>query len=58
MSSSCGAPGVTSFNYDVAPDGHRFLMVKDEHQDIASAKIEVVLNWTAELKRLMVTQKE
>ena len=52
MSSSCGAPGVTSFNYDVTPDGQRFLMVKDAHQDIASTKIEVVLNWTEELKRL------
>jgi hypothetical protein len=52
MSSSCGAPGVTSFNYDVTPDGQRFLMVKDMHQDVASNKIEVVLNWTEELKRL------
>ncbi len=52
MSSSCGAPGVTSFNYDVTPDGQRFLMVKDVHQDVASNKIQVVLNWTEELKRL------
>jgi len=52
MSSSCGAPGVTSFNYDVTPDGQRFLMVKDVHQDAASNKIQVVLNWTEELKRL------
>jgi eukaryotic-like serine/threonine-protein kinase len=52
MSSSCGAPGVTSFNYDVTPDGERFLMVKDVHQDVASNKIQVVLNWTEELKRL------
>ena len=51
MSSSCGAPGVTSFNYDVTPDGLRFLMVKDAHQDVASNRINVVLNWTQELKR-------
>ncbi len=51
MSSSCGIPGVTSFNYDVTPDGQRFLMVKDVHQDVASNRINVVLNWTQELKR-------
>jgi hypothetical protein len=52
MSSSCGSPGVTSFNYDVTPDGQRFLMVKDVDQDVASNRIEVVLNWTEELRRL------
>jgi len=51
MSSSCGAPGVTSFNYDVTLDGQRFLMVKDSHQDVASNRIVVVLNWFEELKR-------
>ena len=56
MSSSCGQPGVTSFNYDVTPDGQRFLMVKDVHQDVASTRIHVVVNWTQELTRLM-TQK-
>jgi serine/threonine-protein kinase len=45
MSSSCGQPGVTSFNYDVTPDGHRFLMVKDSYQDVGSNRIVVVLNW-------------
>ena len=51
--SSCGAPGVTSFNYDVTPDGQHFLMVKDLHQDVASNKIHVVVNWTQELARRM-----
>ncbi len=53
MSSSCGAPGVTSFNYDATPDGQRFLMVKDLHQDVASNRIHVVVNWTQELARRM-----
>jgi serine/threonine-protein kinase len=53
MGSSCGAPGVTSFNYDVTPDGQRFLMVKDLHQDVASNRIYVVVNWTQELARRM-----
>jgi eukaryotic-like serine/threonine-protein kinase len=51
MSSSCGQPGVTSFNYDVTPDGQRFLMVKDSRQDVGSNRIVVVLNWFEELKR-------
>ena len=29
-------------NYDVSPDGERFVMVKD---DSASGRINVVLNW-------------
>ena len=56
MSSSCGRPGVTSFNYDVTPDGQRFLMVKDVHQDVAFNRIHVVVNWTQELAR-RVAQK-
>jgi eukaryotic-like serine/threonine-protein kinase len=52
MSSSCGAPGVSSFNYDVTPDGDRFLMVKDVHHKVESKRIVVVLNWTDELQRL------
>ena len=43
---------MTSFNYDVTADGSRFLMVKDVHQDVASSRIIVALNWTQELKRL------
>ena len=53
MSSSCGLPGVTSFNYDATPDGQRFLMVKDVDQDVASNRIHVVVNWTQELARRM-----
>lgn len=53
MSSSCGLPGVTSFNYDVTQDGQRFLMVKDLHQDVASNRIHVVVNWTQELAQRM-----
>ena len=36
----------------VLPDGARFVMVKD---DSASGRINVVLNWTEELKRLVPT---
>ncbi len=40
-------------NYDISPDGQRFLMIKEEEgqQD----QINVVLNWFEELKRLVPT---
>ena len=43
----------TLANYDVSPDGHRFVMVKD---DSASGRINLMLNWFEELKRLVPTQ--
>jgi serine/threonine-protein kinase len=52
MSSSCGPPGVSSGNYDITADGRRFLMVKDEDQDVYSTKLVVVLNWARELTEL------
>jgi serine/threonine-protein kinase len=35
-------------NYDISPDGQRFLMVKDEQ---GAARLNMVLNWTEELLR-------
>jgi dipeptidyl aminopeptidase/acylaminoacyl peptidase len=45
-------------NYDVSTDGQRFLMIKaiDEGR-AATTQINVVLNWTEELKRLVPTGK-
>jgi serine/threonine-protein kinase len=46
----------TKANYDVTPDGQRFLMVKEsEHEGSSPTQINVVLNWTEELKRLVPT---
>ena len=42
MSTSCGAPGLTSSNYDVTPDGQRFLMIRDE-DDLSTASNTIVL---------------
>jgi Tol biopolymer transport system component len=39
-------------DYDVSPDGQRFLMVKASEQEQASTQINVVLNWSDELHRL------
>ncbi len=44
-------------NYDVAPDGQRFLMCKASEQEAAPTQINVVLNWFEELKRRVPTGK-
>jgi len=41
---------ISAANYDVSPDGQRFVMIKDE---AGSGRLNVVLNWTEELKRLV-----
>jgi len=42
--------------YDVSPDGQRFLMLKPaEHAGAAPNQINVVLNWSEELKRRVPT---
>jgi hypothetical protein len=38
-------------NYDVSPDGQRFLMLKAPEETTAPTQIKVVLNWFEELKR-------
>jgi hypothetical protein len=39
-------------NYDVSPDGGRFLMLKSNEEEASAAtQIDVVLNWFEELKR-------
>ena len=43
-------PAITFANYDVAPDGQRFLMIRNESN---SGRLNVVLNWAEELKRLV-----
>ena len=40
-------------NYDVSPDGQRFLMITKE----SKPQINVVLNWSEELKRHAPTGK-
>ena len=46
-------------NYDVSPDGQRFLMIKQgsrSDQTAAPPSIVVVQNWFEELKRLVPTK--
>ena len=41
-------------NYDISPDGQRFLMLKEDTAQ-EQAQINVILNWFEELKRLVPT---
>jgi Tol biopolymer transport system component len=45
-------------NYDVSPDGQRFLMIKPSEQAAAPTQINVVLNWFEELKQKVPTGKK
>jgi Tol biopolymer transport system component len=51
-------PPGTSPNYDVSPDGQRFLMLKPSEQEQSATQINVVLNWFEELKRRVPTEKK
>ena len=44
-------------NYDISPDGRRFLMLKEVGQTADPETLVVVLNWFEELKRLVPTDK-
>ena len=43
-------------NFDVSPDGERFLMVQSPEATTPSGDFRVVLNWTSELERMLPTQ--
>ncbi len=45
-------------NYDVSPDGQRFLMLKANEQSQAPTQINVVQNWFEELKQKVPTGKK
>ena len=48
--SSCGMAGPTSANYDVTPDGERFLMIEDALPAAECERLRVVSNWSLELR--------
>ncbi|MGH9862509.1 MAG: protein kinase domain-containing protein [Candidatus Acidiferrales bacterium] len=45
-------------NYDVAPDGQRFVMIKLDEQATGSSQLNVVLHWFDELGRLASPEKK
>ena len=47
---------VPVLNFDVSPDGERFLMVQSSEATSPSGDFRVVLNWQSELERLLPSQ--
>ncbi len=41
---------VAGANYDVTPDGQRFVFIKSSAEELAVTQLNVVLNWFEELK--------
>ena len=41
----------TGPQYDITPDGRRFVMMKENEQVVAATQRNVVLNWFEELKQ-------
>ena len=46
-----GGSYVASGNYDVAPDGQHFLMIKEKEAPASSKELNIIVNWADELKR-------
>ncbi|MHC4387815.1 MAG: protein kinase domain-containing protein [Planctomycetota bacterium] len=46
-----------SANYDMTPDGERFIMIKPDEES-EPTQINIVLNWGEELKRLVSTENK
>ena len=44
-------------NYDISPDGQRFLMIKAEQAEETRTELIIVQNWFRELERLVPTGK-
>jgi len=53
-----GGSYVASGNYDVAPDGQHFLMIKEKDALASSKEVSMVLHWTDELKRIAPVAKK
>lgn len=49
---------MTLANYDVAPDGQHFLMIKEKEAPASLKEVSIVLHWTDELKRLAPAAKK
>jgi len=43
-------------NYDIAPDAKRFIMITEEEQKEKPTQVNMILNWSEELKRTVPTK--
>ncbi len=44
--------------FDVSPDGQYFVMMKESEEDIGPSQLNVVLNFSEELNRLVPTESD
>ncbi|MCP5113133.1 MAG: hypothetical protein GY953_20070 [bacterium] len=44
---------VNVHNWDVAPDGERFVLIEEGEQSPAPTRLRLIMNWSEELKRLV-----
>ncbi len=51
-------PSAGSADYDMTPDGRRFVMVKGREQGAEATQLNVVLGWIEEVKRRVVAAQE
>jgi eukaryotic-like serine/threonine-protein kinase len=51
------ATGDETSAYDVSPDGQRFYFIQEDKTPAQQAKINIVLNWSEEIKSLLTTGK-
>ena len=49
------ATGFHTHTYDIAPDGERFLMIRESESEMRGSQIRVVQNWVEELRRLLAS---
>jgi hypothetical protein len=49
------ARDVNRVNYDISPDGERFVMLNPGEQDLPATQISILQNWFDELKRIVPT---
>lgn len=47
--------GLQAANYDVTPDGRRFVMVREEERQAEPTQFNIVVNWLNEVRRLVPT---
>jgi serine/threonine protein kinase/Tol biopolymer transport system component len=52
------ALGAETSGYDVSPDGQRFYFIQEEKKSGQPAKVNIILNWPEEIKRLLSAEKK
>jgi hypothetical protein len=55
---SCEMGGPAAANYDVTPDGQRFLMVRDNTGDVFGTRVVVVMNFAEEIRAKEQARKD